>query len=169
MSEEFNKITAVAVNSQAEATEALGKLLAVAQPQNVYSAPLQVGDYTIITASEVVAGIGFGYGFGGGSGPAPAPASKETHPTPAATAQPTGETPTKPSEAGGLGGGGGGGGTSSARPVAVIKLSKDGKLAVEPIVDVTKLGIAFFTTLGAMMMMRNRMKKLSKGQKDALS
>jgi uncharacterized spore protein YtfJ len=164
MSEEFNKITAVAVNSQAEATEALGKLLAVAQPHNVYSAPLQVGDYTIITASEVVAGIGFGYGFGGGSAPAPVPASKEKPPASETESKATSETPTKSSEAGGLGGGGGGGGSSSARPVAVIKLSKDGKIDVEPIVDVTKLGIAFFTTLGAMLMMRNRMKKLTKGQ-----
>jgi uncharacterized spore protein YtfJ len=166
MSEEFNKITAVAVNNQEQATEVLEKLLAVAHPHNVYSAPLQVGDHTLITASEVVAGLGFGYGFGGGSGPVPAPASKEKQTT--SETEPPSNTPAKPSEAGGLGGGGGGGGTSSARPVAVIKLSKDGKIAVEPIVDVTKLGIAFFTTLGALLMMWSRMKRLSRGELKAL-
>lgn len=164
MSEGFNKITAVAVNNQEQATEVLEKLLAVAQPHNVYSAPLQVGEYTIITANEVVAGVGFGYGFGGGSGPAPAPASQTSAPTAETAAQPTSDASAKPGEAGGMGGGGGGGGSSMARPVAVIKIGKDGSIEVEPIVDVTKLGLAFFMTLGALLMLRSRMKKLSKGQ-----
>lgn len=47
------------------------------------------------------------------------------------------------------GGGGGGGGASMGRPVAAILIGPDG-VRVEPIVDPTKIAIAFFTTIGAM-------------------
>ncbi len=46
------------------------------------------------------------------------------------------------------GSGGGGGGFSAGRPVAAIIAGPKG-VHVEPIVDVTKLGIAFLTTVGA--------------------
>jgi uncharacterized spore protein YtfJ len=49
------------------------------------------------------------------------------------------------------GGGGGGGGFSMGRPVAVITIGPDGT-QVEPIIDPTKISIAFFTTIAAMMM-----------------
>jgi hypothetical protein len=52
-------------------------------------------------------------------------------------------------DAKGQGGAGGGGGGSFGRPVAMIIVEPQG-VRFEPIVDVTKLGIAFFTTLGAM-------------------
>ena len=162
MSDELNKIAAVAVSNQEQATEALEKLLAVAQPKSVFGEPIAIGEYTLITASEVVAGMGFGYGFGGGSAPAPAAAKKEDKSASASESPPANEPSIKPNEAGGMGGGGGGGGSSMARPVAVIKLAPNGSLQVEPIVDVTKLGIAFFTTLGAMLLMWSRMNKLSR-------
>lgn len=60
------------------------------------------------------------------------------------------------------GGGGGGGGGSMARPVAVINISAQG-VHVEPVVDVTKLGIAFFTALGAMWIAGRRMRRASRG------
>ena len=47
----------------------------------------------------------------------------------------------------GVGGGGGGGGYN--RPVAVIKLSPE-EISVEPIIDFTKIGLAFFAALGTL-------------------
>lgn len=81
-----------------------------------HSAPITSGDYTIITASEVSAGIGFGYGLGGGVGPKPS----EGETTSEAEAQETQEQPS------GFGGGGGGGGAAMARPVAVISVGPQG-------------------------------------------
>ncbi len=52
-------------------------------------------------------------------------------------------------DASGQGTGGGGGGGSFGRPVALVVIEPEG-VRVEPVFDVTKLGIAFFTTLGAM-------------------
>ncbi len=60
---------------------------------------------------------------------------------------------------GGSGVGGGGGGMS--RPVAAIRLSPEG-IHVEPIVDVTKLGIAFFTALGAMFVAWRSMRRAAR-------
>jgi hypothetical protein len=45
-----------------------------------------------------------------------------------------------------------------ARPVAVISVGPDG-VDVEPVVDVTKLGLALFTALGAMFLMFGRMRR----------
>jgi uncharacterized spore protein YtfJ len=50
----------------------------------------------------------------------------------------------------GSGGGGGGGGRVLSRPVAAIVISPAG-VRVEPIVDVTKIALATFTTLGFML------------------
>ena len=61
----------------------------------------------------------------------------------------------------GGGGGGGGGGGAQARPVATITVGPNG-VHVEPIVDVTKLGVAFFTALGAIFIARSGMRKLKK-------
>jgi uncharacterized spore protein YtfJ len=69
-------------------------------------------------------------------------------------------TGTGPNDEGG--GGGGGGGFSAGRPVAAIIAGPNG-VHVEPIVDVTKLGIALFTTLGAIFMARRAMRRASKG------
>ena len=55
-------------------------------------------------------------------------------------------------------GGGGGGGFSMARPVAVISVGPEG-VRVEPIVDVTKLGLAFLTLLGSMLMTWRKMRR----------
>jgi uncharacterized spore protein YtfJ len=63
-------------------------------------------------------------------------------------------------KAGDGGGGVGGGGGSIARPVAVISIGPEG-VDVEPIVDVTKLGIAFITALGALWLAGRRIKRAS--------
>jgi uncharacterized spore protein YtfJ len=68
------------------------------------------------------------------------------------------EEPELEGEGTGLGGGGGGGGASMARPVAVISVGPEG-VQVEPVVDPTKIAIAFFTTLGSMFFMLSRMRR----------
>ena len=44
----------------------IGKLFDVAQPDAIFGKPAEHGDYTIITASEVMVGMGVGFGAGGG-------------------------------------------------------------------------------------------------------
>src|SRR5882762_1692417 len=101
------------------------KIFAAAQPGTVFSEPLVSGDYTIITASEVVAAGGFGSGSG--------PTDDSDSTTTSGQARQL------------AGGGGGGGGGSSGRPVAAIVIGPDG-VKIEPIVDVTKIGL---TAIGA--------------------
>lgn len=55
--------------------------------------------------------------------------------------------------------GGGGGGGSFGRPVAMIEIGPTGA-QWQPIVDVTKLGIALLTTLGAMALARRAMARV---------
>ncbi|MBO0685516.1 MAG: hypothetical protein J2P45_20360 [Candidatus Dormibacteraeota bacterium] len=100
------------------------RMYAAAQPGAVYSEAVHAGSYTVITASEVTAGGGFGFGQGQG----PVIAGKESEGAP-------------------HGGGGGGGGGSMGRPVAVISIGPDG-VAVKPVVDITKVGLAVLTAWG---------------------
>ncbi|MGB8646333.1 MAG: hypothetical protein WCF84_13935 [Anaerolineae bacterium] len=117
--------------AQARNAQSLEKILAAAQPGAVYAAPVVKDGYTIITASQIAAGGGYGFGMGTGTAPA---------------------NPNQPEETpgGGSGGGGGGGGFSTGRPVAAIVIGPEG-VRVEPIVDVTRLGIAGITTAIAML------------------
>jgi uncharacterized spore protein YtfJ len=55
-------------------------------------------------------------------------------------------------------GGGGGGGYSTSRPVAVVIATEEG-VRVEPVMDVTKVALAFFTALGFMLSTLAKMKK----------
>lgn len=56
------------------------------------------------------------------------------------------------------GGGGGGGGKTFARPVAVIIADQNG-VRVEPVMDPTKIALAFFTAFGFMIATLAKMKK----------
>lgn len=134
MSEELNKLVFESIPNQEKANQLLVKLFDVTKPGIVYSEPVAVGEYTVITASEVTATFGTGYGGGGGVGP---------------------EEDGQPS---GYGGGGGGGGATTARPVAAISIGPDG-VNVQPIVDPTKFGIAIATAVGAMFMALGRMRR----------
>lgn len=149
MDESFDRITTAAANSQEQASRMFERLMKVAQPESVYSEPVISGEYTVITASEVTAGVGYGFGIAAGSGTAPT--SEETEEKTEAGSQGTG-----------AGGGGGGGGGSMARPVAVITIGQQG-VEVKPIVDITKLGLAMFVTAGSMLMMLARMARLNRG------
>lgn len=110
-----------------DALATVSRLFDVTEPGAVFSAPVKVGDHTVITAAEISVGVGVGVGQG--------PDSQA---------------------------GGGGGGFSAGRPVAAISIGPQG-VHVEPIVDVTKLGIAFFTALGAIFMARRAMRRTSRG------
>jgi uncharacterized spore protein YtfJ len=122
------------VNSPVNTVQAtMDKFLSAANIEAVYGSPIREGENIVIPAAEVLSVAGFG--FGAGSGP-----------------QGTGEN-----ENMGSGEGGGGGGRILSRPVAVIVISPTG-VRVEPIVDVTKIALAVFTTLGFMTAMLTRMR-----------
>jgi|BarGraIncu01121A_1022015.scaffolds.fasta_scaffold22431_2 uncharacterized spore protein YtfJ len=142
MNGDLGKTVVTAVQNQEQAGELLNKLIAVAQPGSVFSQPVTAGDYTIINASEVSAAVGVGFGVGAGTGSGPS----------------TGQASAGAQSGEGGGGGGGGGGGAMARPVATISIGPDG-VTVEPVVDVTKIAIAFFTTLGTMALMFRRVRR----------
>ena len=144
MSEDFAGFEVRMAESQEQARELVEKLFSVAEPGAVFGEPVQVGEHTVITASEVTVGMGFGSGGGFGSG---------------SQAEEDGEG-NQEGSGGGFGSGGGGG--AGGRPVAAIIAGPDG-VRIEPIVDVTKLGLAALTTLGGMFLALNRMRKASHG------
>lgn len=113
-------------------------LFDVARPEAVFAPPVTVGGRTVISAAELLVGMG----IGGGGGPSPA-----------AEGQAEGEN---------AGMGAGGGGYAQSRPVAVIIIDGDG-VRVEPVVDVTKLGLAAITVLGSMFFFLARMMRGSRG------
>lgn len=141
MASEFDNVVELAARNQERAAEVMEKLFSVADSSAVFGEPVTQGDYTLITASEVSVGAGYAFGLGGGSGSGP---SDE--------ADAEGEK----AEGTGMGGGGGGGGGSMARPVAVISVGPSG-VRVEPVVDPTKIALAFFTALGAMALTLRKM------------
>ncbi|MBI3944003.1 MAG: hypothetical protein HY326_13380 [Chloroflexi bacterium] len=132
MDEAMNSMAATVTRSLEQGSQMLDKILAAARPGAVFGEPVKEGVYTIITACEVTSGGGFGSGMG--SGPAQAGAGKADISTGGAI-----------SSGGGMGGGGG----AMSRPVATIIVGPDG-VRVEPIVDVTKLGLAGITAWVAM-------------------
>ena len=111
----------------------MDKFLSAANVEAVYGSPIREGGNIVIPAAEVLSFAGFGYGAG--SGP----------------------QDTVESENMGSGEGGGGGGRVLSRPVAAIVISPTG-VRVEPIVDVTKIALAIFTTLGFMTAMLTQMR-----------
>jgi uncharacterized spore protein YtfJ len=153
MSQEFGGIVVSTLESQEDATTLIEKLFEVAQPSAVYGEPVAAGDYTVITASEVKIGMGYGYGAGG---------SVEAAGAEAEVAEASaGEGELAEEAESGFGAGGGGGGVSGSRPVAAISIGPEG-VCVQPVVDVTKIALAFVTAMGAMVMMLNRMKRVSR-------
>jgi uncharacterized spore protein YtfJ len=148
VSEKFDDIIATAVKTQEQSKEVVERLFDVAQPEAVYGQPVTAGDYTVITASEVSVGMGFGYGVGGGTA-----FEEDEDMSP--------DEPDEGGEASGVGGGGGGGGFSMGRPVAVVSIGPGG-VRVEPVRDVTKIGLALLTTAGAMLIMLGRMRRASR-------
>lgn len=148
MNEQDNGFFAEEMHNGRQALDLVGRLLAVAEPGAVYGPPISSGDRTVILASELSMSLGAGYG--GSASLKPANAATGDNAEMAAR-----------SEAGAAierGGGGGGGGFAAGRPVAAVVIEPGG-VRVEPVVDVTKLGIAFFTTLMAMFLAWSRMRR----------
>jgi uncharacterized spore protein YtfJ len=151
------------VNSEADAVGAveatLDRFLATASVDMVYGEPVEHGDTLIIPCAEVWTGLGFGLGYGYGS----APGVKKEEGQGGETGGDMGEGigapgEAKPSVGEGAGGGGGGGGRTFSRPVAVVIASPEG-VRVEPVVDVTKIGLAFLTVGGFIFGMIARMSR----------
>jgi uncharacterized spore protein YtfJ len=143
VSEQFDKLASAAMEGQEQGFALVEKLFTVAQPGAVFGEPVSAAGRTIITASEVSVGMGVGFGFGGGSAPGQGEGTEEE---------------AEGGEGTGMGSGGGGGGGAMGRPVAVIQVSEDG-IQIEPVVDATKIGLAFFTALGSMFFMLTKMRK----------
>lgn len=152
MIDELAGIIVSEVNNREEGMELMDKLVSVAQPSAVYGAPVASGDYTVITASEVSALVGFGYGVGGGTSPATVEGEENS----------SEEAEERGVLAHGIGGGCGGGGVSTGRPVAIVSIGPDG-VWVDPVVDRTKIALAFFTTIGSMLFMLGKMRRASRG------
>ncbi len=114
------------IEDRDQARELLERLINIARPEAVYSEPLQIGEHKVMTASEVMVGLGMGYGGGQG--------------------------PVEEGEEMGIGVGGGGGGHSKARPVAIIDIGPEG-VKIEPVIDPTKIVMAFFAALGSLFLM----------------
>jgi len=153
MGQKFEDIVVSTVKTQEDGKELMEKLIAVAQPSSVFSTPIIAGDYTLITASEVSAGVGFGFGMGGGTMVGPPETEAESADPDEAEATAEGGS--------GFGGGGGGGGFSMGRPVAVISIGPAG-VRVEPVRDVTKVAVAFLTVAGSMLLMLSKMRRISR-------
>lgn len=111
--------------------------LSAGHVQAVYGDPIENGDTLVIPSAEILSIAGFGMGSGSGVSP-------------------------NESESGGVnsgsGGGGGGGGRVLSRPVAIV-ISSPAGVRVEPIVDVTKLGLAALTAVGFMVATMLRMRR----------
>jgi uncharacterized spore protein YtfJ len=144
MIDTMSEILSLTEKREEQVTKVLEKIYSAAQPGAVFGEPVRSGDYTVITASEVLAGGGFGSGTGFG---------------PASPAMKASEEKTSPSEQINAGGGGmGGGGSSRGRPVAIIVIGPTG-VSVKPVFDFTKLALAGLTTWGAMLVIFSRMRK----------
>ena len=132
-----------------DAKEFLQKIVNIAKPDHVFSKPVTAGDKTVITASETFAALGFGYGSGGSE-------SENINNEEGEDVNAVHKVDS--------GGGGGGGGTILNRPVAAIAVGPDG-IEVQPIVDPTKIIIAFFTAMITILTFMSRMKQFTAAEK----
>ena len=142
MSETRKDFTTAVVKNEAQAIELIEKLFTVTQPETIFGKLTEIAGRTIFTASEVNVCLGVGFGMGN-------------------ALESINEEENEPGEAG-MGGGGVGGGGAQGRPIAVISVSEAG-VEVEPVVDATKIALAFFTMLGSIFFMGSKMKKATKG------
>jgi uncharacterized spore protein YtfJ len=112
-------------------------LASTSDPASVFGDPVQHGDTLVIPCAEAYMGMGMGVGGGGGE-------------------DDEGES--------GEGTGGGGGGAARGRPVAAIIISSQG-VRVEPIVDITRIALAGFTTLAFVVYWLGRLGRATRSDK----
>lgn len=96
--------------------QVLGQLANAARVDTVFGQPVEREGATIIPCAEIAVGLGMGTGSG--------PMDEQGRP---------------------MGGGGGGGGGGRGRPVAVVVMTREG-VRVEPVLDLTKIALASFST-----------------------
>ncbi|MBN1261387.1 MAG: hypothetical protein JXB35_11985 [Anaerolineae bacterium] len=145
MSQENQSIYFVPLKTTSEGLSLLEKLLSGAHAGSIFIQSVSRDDVTVVTAAELSAVVGFGLGAGIGSPQ---------------------EVPPEASQdfvVDGFGGGGGGGGGTRVRPIAAIIVEPQG-VRVEPIVDFNTIMVAFFTTLGAIFAMGNRIRRTARGK-----
>lgn len=123
-----------------QVSQTMKAFIETARADNAFGQPVEHEGQLIIPASEVMVVQGFGLGYGSGTDEGDGPEEGASS---------------------GEGGGGGGGGRTLSRPVAVIVASKD-QVRVEPIIDITKLGVTLLTALGAMALASSKMLKRAK-------
>jgi uncharacterized spore protein YtfJ len=136
------------MDSFQSASDLIGELFANVGAETAFSSPVEAQGRTIITAAEtfVMAANGLGGGFGSPTSSSGEEVAEREKSAPATEIS------------GGIGGGGGGGGgagVSFSRPVAAIIVDADG-VVIRPIMDWTKVGLAFLTTLGGALFMWGR-------------
>lgn len=148
MTEENSPVFTTSIKNHEESIRLTERLYEVVDPDTVFSKPKKAGEYTLITASEIMVGLGSGYGYGSGSFAPPA----DEMPVEG------GDVEIEMQAGSGSGGGGGGGGMASGRPVAVVSVGPDG-VAVHPVIDRTKLGIALLSAVGSMFLAISRFRK----------
>jgi uncharacterized spore protein YtfJ len=124
------------------------RIFAATAPGVVFGQPITAGNFTVITACEVVSGGGFGSGSGFGRNNALPTGSGETT---------TDRTQQQANSAGGGGGMGGGGGAMS-RPVAVITIGPDG-VTIRPVYDLTKVALAGLAAVGTILAIWGRSRR----------
>jgi uncharacterized spore protein YtfJ len=159
MSDEMKEVMDSTTASWSTTASVIEKLFSVTQPGAVFSEPVTVEGRTIITTSEVMIGMGVGYGIGAGS--ATGEGTEEEEEEEDGDDQEA-EAESEMASGEGYGGGGGGGGFSTGRPVAAIIIEPEG-VRIEPIVDVTKISLAFFTVLGSIFLMGFRIRRAARG------
>lgn len=115
MTEQSSSLEQLAESVGERTSRALSDLTTVSA-SDVFGAPVEVGERTVITAATIQRGGGFGFGAGGDE--------KED------------------GNDGGVGAGLGGG--AEGRPVAVIEITSSG-VVVRPVLDFTKVGLAVLT------------------------
>jgi uncharacterized spore protein YtfJ len=101
--------------------QVVSQLISNTTVDTVFGRPIERDGATIIPCSEIMVG----FGMGSGTGPIDERGNS-------------------------MGSGGGGGGGSQGRPIAVVVMTKDG-VRIEPVLDLTKVALAAFTT-GAFML-----------------
>ena len=115
--------------------QVLGQLANSARVDAVFGQPVERAGTIIIPCAEIAVGLGMGTGSG--------PMDEHGRPT---------------------GSGGGGGGGSRGRPIAVIVMSNDG-VRVEPVLDLTRIVLATFTTGAFMLVWLGRLARLGRSGK----
>ncbi|HLJ32842.1 MAG TPA: spore germination protein GerW family protein [Ktedonobacteraceae bacterium] len=118
--------------------EVMNKMASIASVHMVFGEPVQRGDTVIIPCAEVSMGGGMGMGGGpnGNTGQKTLPVGKGT----------------------GVGGG------VRSRPIAVIVMTPEG-VRVQPIMDMTKVTLAVFTTAVFMLVQLTRFLRSDRGGK----